>query len=384
MKNTTKLLAASIAFASLPLSAANYAIEARGDAMGGVGVVSANFLTAPFYNPALVAIYRRNDDMGMITPSFGGSYNDPNDMKSNVDDVIDASTPGDIDAALKKLDGNQANVELGGVVAFALPNQFVAANFFAKAYTESFATPNVYNNSTATDSDKVELSTVEAVSIGVAEVGLSLAKYQTFMGQHISFGITPKIQRIYTYNYVASVKDYDLSDVRENSDGETAFNMDAGALWFFGPFRVGVAATNLISRDIETKDTTRTLNSSTSSATHQVGGKYTYQLEPVYTVGAGIVSDYFSFSVDYDLNETEKFTSFDDNEQMIRVGTEVDLLRQLKLRGGYYKNLAYSDSEGTVTAGVGISPLNLFQLDLSANYTNKNAMGASINFLASY
>ncbi|MEZ8653604.1 conjugal transfer protein TraF [Vibrio splendidus] len=383
MKNTTKLLAASIAFASLPLSAANYAIEARGDAMGGVGVVSANFLTAPFYNPALVAIYRRNDDMGMITPSFGGSYNDPNDMKSNIDSVVDASNTAELDAALNKLDGNQANVELGGVVAFALPNQFIAANLFAKAYTESFATPNVYT--TGSDADKVELSTVEAVSIGVAEVGLSLAKYQTFMGQHISFGITPKIQRIYTYNYVASVDDYDLSDVRENSDGETAFNMDAGALWFFGPFRVGVAATNLFSRDIETKDTSKRIVSSTDSSKYNdVGGKYTYQLEPVYTVGAGIVSDYFSFSVDYDLNETEKFTSFADNEQMIRVGTEVDLLRQLKLRGGYYKNLAYSDSEGTVTAGIGISPLNLFQLDLSANYTNENAMGASINFLASY
>jgi len=383
MKKTTKLLAASIAFASLPLSAANYAIEARGDAMGGVGVVSANFLTAPFYNPALVAIYRRNDDMGMITPSFGGSYNDPNDMKSNIDSVVDASSTAELDAALNKLDGNQANVELGGVVAFALPNQFVAANLFAKAYTESFATPNVYT--TGSDADKIELSTVEAVSIGVTEVGLSLAKYQTFMGQHISFGITPKIQRIYTYNYVASVDDYDLSDVRENSNGETAFNMDAGALWFFGPFRVGVAATNLFSRDIETKDTSKRIVSSTDSSKYNdVGGKYTYQLEPVYTVGAGIVSDYFTLSVDYDLNETEKFTSFDDNEQMIRIGTEVDLLRQLKLRGGYYKNLAYSDSEGTVTAGIGISPLNLFQLDLSANYTNENAMGASINFLASY
>ena len=379
MKKTTKLLATSIAFASLPLSAANYAIEARGDAMGGVGVVSANFLTAPFYNPALVAIYRRNDDMGMITPSFGGNYNDPNDMKSNIDAVIAASGSGITDG-LKKLDGNQANVELGGVVAFALPNQFVAANLFAKAYTESFATPDVHTG--GTEQQQLELSTVEAVSIGVAEVGLSLAKYQTFMGQHISFGITPKIQRIYTYNYVASVKDYDLSDVRENSNGETAFNMDAGALWFFGPFRVGVAATNLISRDIETKDTTQLLTSGSQS--NLVGGKYTYQLEPVYTVGAGIVSDYFTLSVDYDLNETEKFTSFEDNEQMIRVGTEVDLLRQLKLRGGYYKNLAYSDSEGTVTAGIGISPLNLFQLDLSANYTNENAMGASINFLASY
>ncbi|MCF7484796.1 conjugal transfer protein TraF [Vibrio sp. A2-1] len=376
MKNTTKLLAASIAFASLPLSAANYAIEARGDAMGGVGVVSANFLTAPFYNPALVAIYRRNDDMGMITPSFGGSYNDPNDMKSNIDAVLDASGS-DITDGLKKLDGNQANFDLGGVVAFALPNQFVAANIFGKAYTESFVTPDVYT--AGSDADNLQRSAVEAVSIGVAEVGISLAKYQTFMGQHLSFGISPKLQRIYTYNYVASVNDYDLSDVRENGDGDTTFNVDAGALWFFGPFRVGFAATNLISRDIETKDSTKEIVPG-----HSVGGKYAYKLEPVYTVGAGIVSDYFTLSVDYDLNEAEKFTSFADNEQMIRVGTEVDLLRQLKLRGGYYKNLAYSDSEGTVTAGIGISPLNLFQLDLSANYTNENAMGASINFLASY
>ncbi|ULN65805.1 conjugal transfer protein TraF [Vibrio gigantis] len=376
MKKTTKLLAVSIAFASLPLSAANYAIEARGDAMGGVGVVSANFLTAPFYNPALVAIYRRNDDMGMITPSFGGSYNDPDDMKSNIDAVLDASGS-DITDGLKKLDGNQANFDLGGVVAFALPNQFIAANMFGKAYTESFVTPDVYT--AGSDTDNLQRSAVEAVSIGVTEVGISLAKYQTFMGQHLSFGISPKLQRIYTYNYVASVNDYDLSDVRENGDGDTTFNVDAGALWFFGPFRVGFAATNLISRDIETKDSTKEIVPG-----HSVGGKYAYKLEPVYTVGAGIVSDYFTLSVDYDLNETEKFTSFDDNEQMIRVGTEVDLLRQLKLRGGYYKNLAYSDSEGTVTAGIGLSPLNLFQLDISANYTNENAMGASINFLASY
>lgn len=348
--------------------------------MGGVGVVSANFLTAPFYNPALVAIYRRNDDLGMITPSFGGSYNDPDDMKSNIDAVLDATSSTEINNALNKLDGNQANFDLGGVVAFALPNQFVAANAFAKVYTESFATPDVHT--TGTDQQKLELSTVSAVSVGVAEAGISLAKYQTFMGQHLSFGVTPKLQRIYTYNYIADINNYDLSDVRENGEGNTAFNIDAGALWFFGPFRVGFSATNLIARDIETKDTTRTISSGGTNKV--VGGKYSYKLEPVYTVGAGIVADYFTLSVDYDINEAEKFTSFDDNEQMIRVGTEVDILRQLKLRGGYYKNLAYSDSEGTITAGVGISPLNLFQLDISANYTNENAMGASINFLASY
>jgi hypothetical protein len=353
--------------------------------MGGVGVVSANFLTAPFYNPALVAIYRRNDDLGMITPSFGVNYNDPNNLVDDVDNLVDKIGDGSVtNADIAALDGDKLKVDIGGVVAFALPNQYVAANIFGKAYTESFVTPDTYTGN-AYDVINAELTAVKAVSIGIAEAGISLAKYQTFLGHHFSFGVSPKLQRIYTYNYIASASDYDLSDVRENETAETTFNIDAGALWFYGPFRVGFSATNIIDREIETKTVTQTITSATDdSISRDVTSNHSYKLGPVYTVGAGIVADYFTLSVDYDINEAEKFTSFDDNEQMIRVGTEVDILRQLKLRGGYYKNLAYSDSEGTITAGVGLSPLNLFQLDISANYTNENAMGASVNFLASY
>ncbi|MDK9760803.1 conjugal transfer protein TraF [Vibrio sp. D420a] len=383
MNKTTKLLATSIALASLPATAANYAIEARGDAMGGVGVVSANFLTAPFYNPALVAIYRRNDDLGMITPSFGVNYNDPNNLVDDVDNLADRISDGSVtNADIDALTGDKLKFDIGGVVAFALPNQYIAANAFAKAYTESFVTPDTYT-ANASAVTNAELTAVKAVSIGIAEAGISLAKYQTFLGQHFSFGVSPKLQRIYTYNYIATASSYDLGDVRENETAETTFNIDAGALWFYGPFRVGFSATNIIDRDIETKSITQQLRA-TDGTTRDITSNHSYKLGPVYTVGAGIVADYFTLSVDYDINEAEKFTSFDDNEQMIRVGTEVDILRQLKLRGGYYKNLAYSDSEGTITAGVGISPLNLFQLDISANYTNENAMGASINFLASY
>ena len=351
--------------------------------MGGVGVVSANFLTAPFYNPALVAIYRRNDDLGMITPSFGINYNDPNNLVDDVDSLVDKISDGTVtNADINALDGDKLKLDIGGVVAFALPNQYVAANIFGKAYTESFVTPDTYTGN-ASALTNAELTAVKAVSIGIAEAGISLAKYQTFLGHHFSFGVSPKLQRIYTYNYIASASSYDLGDVRENETAETTFNIDAGALWFYGPFRVGFSATNIIDREIETKSVSQTLTA-TDNSTRTVTSNHAYNLGPVYTVGAGIVADYFTLSVDYDINEAEKFTSFDDNEQMIRVGTEVDILRQLKLRGGYYKNLAYSDSEGTITAGVGISPLNLFQLDISANYTNENAMGASINFLASY
>ncbi|HDZ9207381.1 conjugal transfer protein TraF [Vibrio cholerae] len=381
----------SVGFALIftsPLTfSANYAIEARGDAMGGVGVVSGNFLTGPFYNPALVAIYRRNDDVGMILPSIGLSYNDPNDLVTDLDKVSEIikrgseSNLGELNKSLTAMQGNVLNAELGGVVAFAIPNQFISANVFGKAYTESFVSPLI-DNTACTESDfscqldRAKKSSVNAVSVGVTELGITLAKYQTFLGQHIAFGITPKLQRVYTYVYEASLDSYDIKDLRDNGNGETMFNMDAGALWFYGPIRIGFAANNLISREIKTKTITSAISGNPIS--------YSYDMKPQYTVGAGIVADYFTLSVDYDLNEEERYKDFKDNTQMIRVGGEIDIMRQLKLRAGYNKNLAYDNTKGTVTAGIGLSPLNLFQLDLGASYTNENAMGAYINFLASY
>jgi len=401
MENKIKLLTLSIALAASSASAANYAIEARGDAMGGVGVVSANFLTAPFYNPALTAIYRRNDDYGMITPSIGLSYSDEHMMVDDLkkaSDLIDQAVGGDysnvseLESTLNALQGDVANLEFGGVVAFAIPNKFIAANIFGKAYAESFAQTDIYTGANSATSSlnpaiNAELSGVDAVGLGVTEVGISLAKYQTFLGQHISFGITPKLQRIYTYVYRANLNNYDIKDVRENGQGETMFNMDAGFLWFYGPLRVGFSAMNLVSRDIKSQElagTTVTSRVDSSQSRTFEAVTFDYQMRPQYTVGVGLVADYATLSVDYDLREEEKFTNFKDNSQMLRVGGEIDIMRQLKLRAGWNRNLAYDNLDDTVTAGIGLSPLNLFQLDIGASYTNENSMGAYINFLTSY
>ncbi|NOH81119.1 conjugal transfer protein TraF [Vibrio sp. RE86] len=402
MKNQIKLLSLSIALAATSASAANYAIEARGDAMGGTGVVSANFLTAPFYNPALTAIYRRNDDVGMITPSIGLSYSDEQMMVDDldkaaglIDDAIggDFSNIAELESTLNALEGDIAKLEFGGVVAFAIPNSYVAANVFGKAYAESFAQTDIYTGANSqidpalNPAINAELSAVNAVGVGVTEVGISLAKYQTFLGQHISFGITPKIQRIYTYVYSANLNNYDIKDIRENGTGETMFNMDAGFLWFYGPLRVGLSATNLVSRDITTQELagSTVVSSIDSSQTRTFDPvSYAYQMRPLYTVGVGLIGDYAAISVDYDLNEEERYTNFDDNTQMLRVGGEIDIMRQLKLRAGWKRNLAYDDLDDTLTAGIGLSPLNLFQLDIGASYTNENSMGAYVNFLTSY
>ncbi|CAM3935776.1 hypothetical protein VA7868_02911 [Vibrio aerogenes CECT 7868] len=383
MKIKLKYLVPSLLVFSSGSFAASHAVEARGDAMGGTGVVSANYLTAPFYNPAIVAIYRRSDDAGMILPSVGFTYDDPDDITGTLDDIgglIDQLSGGDTSVApelqnqLDNLAGTEVRANIGGAVAFGIPNKYMSMNLFGKTYAEVYAAPAI-ETSGATVLQNAQRSTVDIVTVAVTEVGLSLAKYQTFLGQHVSFGISPKLQYINTYVYEASLENYDITDADKNGKGDTAINLDFGALWFYGPFRVGFAATNLISQDIQT-----------ARVASNISGKsdlqYAYQLGPQYTVGVGLVGDYVSVSADLDLNEEEHYTGFDDNTQMLRIGGEVDL-RQMKLRAGYKKNLAYSGSENTFTAGAGVAILGL-EVDVAGSYTNSNAMGAYINFLASY
>lgn len=388
MNNMKKSWLAILCVASItfPAFSANYAVEARGDAMGGVGVVAGNYLTAPFYNPALAAIYRRNDDAGMILPSLGLSYNDPGNLVDNIDlaaDLINEVKSGNYSRApelsdlLTSMNDKTLTAHVGGVVAFAIPNQYVSMNLFGKAYVEAVVESKMADPScTGFPMCLADESSVNAVSIGVTEAGLTLAKYQTVLGQHMSFGISPKLQRIYSYVYEATFDNYDLMDLLDNGKGETTFNIDAGALWFYGPLRVGFSASNLIGRTIHTKTIT-------SAITHDPI-EYAYRIRPQYTLGVGLIGDYLSLSVDYDLNEDKRFLGFNDNTQMLRVGGEVDLMRQLKLRGGYYKNLAYSDKEGTFTAGVGLSLLKIVEIDAGVRYTNKNAKGAFVNFLNTF
>lgn len=392
MKTKIKLITLSISLAAAHAVAGPYSVEARGDAMGGVGVVSGTYLTAPFYNPALTAIYRRNDDAGMILPSVGISYDDQNSMLDTVDNIADIldgidgtvsqATADELDSELNKLDGAKVNVELGAGFALGIPNQYLSMNLFGKAYAETFVTTDVGTCSDSSDAnactvEKAQNSTVTAVSVGITEVGLAMARYSTVFGQHTSFGISPKLQRIYTFVYQSTVDNFDLTDATKNSNAENVLNLDAGALWFYGPFRVGFSAMNLISHDIQTK-------SISPAVSGNANVQYNYQMRPLYTVGAGIVADYFTISADYDLNEQKRYKEFADNAQMLRVGAELDILRQLKLRVGYKKNLAYSESDPTYTAGIGLSPLGLFEMDIAGSYTNENSMGAYVNFLATY
>ena len=75
-------LALCVALSSLvcgPVLAGPYAFNARQDAMGGAGVSSANYLSAPFYNPALLALSDDSDQVGLLLPVVGAAVR-PDDV----------------------------------------------------------------------------------------------------------------------------------------------------------------------------------------------------------------------------------------------------------------------------------------------------------------
>lgn len=381
MKKISLSTTIALALAAGSVNAANYSVDGRGDAMGGVGVVSADFLSAPFYNPSLTALYRRDDNAGMIIPGVGLTYTDNGKMLQDIKsaaDAIDAGDPTEILSVYDKLVGDEIALDIGLTAAFAIPNQFVSMNVFGKIYTESYITADMAP-STVPDIDKLDQSLIKVMGIGVTELGVTFAKYYTLFGQHVSIGASPKIQRVYSVASHASFSNFGFGRITDSTDGETAFNLDLGAVWFYGPFRIGASAMNIMKRDIVT-----------NQESVNVGGRVveigdTYEMRPNYTVGAGLVGDYYTFSVDYDLVKRDKFKGMSgDDSQMLRAGIEVDVMRQLQLRGGYYTNLAKENDEGTITAGIGLTPLGIITMDLGASYTNANSMGVYVNFLGSY
>ncbi|MEZ8140403.1 hypothetical protein A1OO_14475 [Enterovibrio norvegicus FF-33] len=378
------LLAVSLAMVSLPSLAANYSIDPRIDAMGGAGTAAASYLTAGFHNPALVAL-EPDSAFGVLFPVIGIQYRDPDDLVDALEDfsgVFDSfsnnpQNPDNVTAtanALENLQNKVAYVSGGFGGAIAVPTSTISGNFYVKGYTEAIIMPEV---------EDADISAIENVGLGsaptltskarvlafaVVDVGLALGGNVELAGQRIALGITPKSQKYYTYHYEVSIDDFDADDWDSdaNQTEESVFNVDLGAAWQTGPFRVGFAAKNLIAQDIKTVLYTR---------------EYTYEIAPLYTVGGAFVTDLFTLALDIDLNEQKRFSApsgpeIKDNTQLVRLGTEFNAWGWAQVRAGYIQDME-DTLDGTVTLGLGLSPFNTVHFDIAAQIIDENSYGAS-------
>lgn len=391
----------SLIFTSFSSFAGGSYFDARNDAMGGTGVASSNYTTAPLSNPALLTKGRAEDRVSVILPSVGVQITDKDKMIDKIDDVTDTvnryqdvfedfdlidlinnyssirSASGDLANQLRDLRGNKADGAAGAAIVVAVPNETLPFAFVAKAYGTAHLQTDVaqsdidYLDSVAAGTriplpgDQYLLrSSATGVAAIVADYGIAVAHEFMIGEQPVSVGITPKLQQTRLYNYRASVYNFDKDKVTnsEYRTNDTGFNIDAGLSTDVGEnWTFGLSAQNLISRDIDTKEVN--------------GYRDTYQIRPLVTAGAAWHTEKLTASLDVDATRTKRFKSQDDS-QYAGVGVEYRVLDWLQLRGGYHADMKSNDTN-VVSAGFGISPFNnRVHLDLAGSVGEDNTWGA--------
>ncbi|MGL5291540.1 MAG: conjugal transfer protein TraF [Vibrionaceae bacterium] len=383
MKKSAQLLALLII--STNSAANNYVVDARAQAMGGTGVAGASFLSSGFYNPALAAFNApaSNKTIAVTFPFFGARLNDPSnsidnikefqDLLTKLENSPDPQTSKNGAQLLRKIQGSQSVVSggLGGVSGIKGKN--FSGVFFAKGYMQGTLLPEVSDsdiNALENYSPTTTLnSQARMVSFGLFEIGVALARELPLLGQKFALGVTPKLQQIHTYHYAAPVATFDTDDwaLKKNRSDEKAVNLDVGAAWQNGPLRVGVAAKNLFSKQIETV-----------AHTHS----YVYEMKPLYTLGVALSSSRGAVTADFDLNKQTHFSShgaaqFDDDTQTMRVGAELSVTRWLQLRAGWVKD-TLGRVDDMATLGFGLTPFGLLTIDVMAERIDKNSFGGAL------
>lgn len=365
--------------------------EARNDAMGGTGVASSGYVAAALVNPALMTHHDSSDDVGIILPGIGAQVSDPDNLQDGLDRVkdnwnhlSDAAGSGNSSgqaAALKKslqnVSGDSGHASAGVSAVIAIPNDTLPFALVVKGWGQAKARAIVTDHDLAwldaaqsgifspSRDDLNQLTyRAEGVAALVSEYGLAIAHPFTLDGTPVSVGITPKFQRVDTWNYNVSINNYSTSDFHsgEWKRSESGGNVDIGFAAQLTPeWTLGLTGQNLVSRNVEIRE----IN----------GLKDTFQIRPQATVGTSWSNGFITLSSDVDLTPASGFAS-DEKAQYAGVGAELNAWDWTQLRAGYRADMRNSENN-VFTAGIGISPFNIVHLDLTGLAGTDRTYGAA-------
>lgn len=345
--------------------------------MSGAGYVTGGYSDGVLLNPSLAASHSKEDKFAFVL-NLGALGADEDDLIDNMDDLVDhidylqtvsadALTEADAEKlmdGLERIDEKNIQATFGGSLVIAVPNDVVSVAIVSKAYGSA----NVYadvdeddysaidtavENQQEFDPDTLE-SSGYAQGVLVTEIGIALATtIAETETSRILVGITPKRVSVETFDYEATVSEYDEDDFDGDDytkEGDTT-SMDAGVTFISGKLRYGLSMTNVMSKDFKT-----------------IYGE-TYELSRQTTAAVGYTGDWFTAEAALDLTAAEVF-GFGGESKMFRAGVELRPVSWFQIRGGLQR-----DTEDTLpdtySIGLGVSPFNVFNIDLAA-FTGKD------------
>lgn len=175
-------------------------------------------------------------------------------------------------------------------------------------------------------------SRAEGVAALVSEYGLAMAHQFTLAGTPVSVGITPKFQRVDTWNYNVAINNYSTSDFHsgEWKRSESGANMDIGLATQLTPeWTVDLTGQNQVSRNVSSREVN--------------GLQDTFQIRPQATAGTSWSNGLFTLATDVDLTPASSFAS-DEKAQYAGVGAELNACDWAQVRAGYRAEMRNSDN----------------------------------------
>lgn len=242
-------------------------------------------------------------------------------------------------------------------------------NFSSKDKIEALGGSRIIENGELSENatDPELTSTAEVVGVGVVDIGLSFSREIEVFDQKVAIGVTPKLQKIYTFHYGNEFRNFDDVDSDVIDDARldyTDVNIDLGASYRFGEkgnWVAGAVVKNALGGSYRYSNT-EFYDPKTGVRKQLEGGKV--NLNPQVRGGIAFQSKFFNAAFDLDLVEN-KPVAYESATQYAALGIEFDAWKWLQLRAGYRTNLKSSDMK-TVSAGIGISPFDVLAIDIAA------------------
>jgi len=404
------LLLLPIAVTALPSYANSFTAKRAGQ---GFTALTQDF-TSSLSNPALLTKFDSDDDvfvslnLGVMTSDkynvidttegIGDNLNklvedidniEKKDFQSPVEDLdYSDNLYGQVDnivADFESIDKKTIKIRNGINLQIIIPNKHLSLGLFTNQYGRlggfvdyNEEDENKLNN--AIDNclnpisikpcglvlDDLESATL-AVGYSISEAGI-MAAYPLIKNPNydLSVGTKLKYQRIDLYYNRAAVSDFDDDDFEITDDDyitdENGTNIDLGLYVAWGDERRWSAAlvtNNLVGKTVQHADQ-----------------DITFTLESSATFGLSYQNSWISLATEIDLTDRETFSNLSAS-RYIGVGAEFRVYKPIQFRIGYRKDLNDIDDH-IYTAGIGVSPWDVFSMDIAAFTGDNDTLGAAL------
>ncbi len=299
--------------------------------------------------------------------STGEIVNYYDDLNQQVDDII---------TDFKSIDEKIVKVRNGINLQIIIPNKYLSFGLFTNQYGRvggsmdySEGDEQILNDAVLTgelDLNDLESSTL-AVGYSIAEVGF-MAAYPAIKHANydLSVGAKLKYQRVDLYYNRVLISDFDDDDFEitddSNTTDESGTNVDLGLYISWGEARQWHAA--LVTNNLM------------EQAVHHIEQDLSFTLESSATFGLSYQNNWISLATDIDLTDREHFAALAPSKYA-GVGAEFRFYEHIQFRLGYRTDLNDIDDD-IYTAGVGISPWDVFAIDIAAFTGDNDTVGAAL------